>query len=53
MTGRQPCADALLDSLKRKETRVQEQPAPKRRQKADVVPKPDFPAQTQGRKMKR
>ena len=53
MTGRQPCADDLLESLKRNETRVQEQPAPKRRQKADVVPKPDFPAQTQGRKMKR
>ena len=48
MTGRQPCADDLFDSLKRKEAK-----APKRRQKADVVPKPDSPAQTQGRKMKR
>ena len=53
MTGRQPCADALFDSLKRKEAKDQKPSSPKRRPKADVVPKPDSPAQTQGRKMKR
>ena len=53
LTGRQPCADALFDSLKRKEAKAPKPSSPKRRQKADVVPKPDSPAQTQGRKMKR
>ena len=53
MTGRQPCADDLFDFLKRKETMDQKPSSPKRRQKADVVPKSDSPAQTQGRKMKR
>lgn len=52
MTGRQPCADDLFDSLKRKETMDQKPSSPKRRQKADVVPKPDSPARTRGRKMK-
>ena len=53
LTGRQPCADDLFDSLKRKETMDQKPSSPKRRPKADVVPKPNSPAQTQGRKMKR
>ena len=53
MTGRQPCADDLFDSLKRKEAKAPKPSSPKRRQKADVVPKPDSPVQTQGRKMKR
>ena len=53
MTGRQPYADDLFDSLKRKETMDQKPSSPKRRPKADVVPKPDSPAQTQGRKKRR
>ena len=53
LTGRQPYADDLFQSLKRKEAKVQKPSSPKRRQKADVVPKPDSPAQTQGRKIKR
>lgn len=53
LTGRQPCADDLFDSLKRKEAKAPKPSSPKRRPKADVVPKPDSPAQTQGRKIKR
>lgn len=53
MTGRQPCADALFDSLKRKEAKAPKPSSPKRRQKADVVPEPGSPVQTQGRKIKR
>ena len=53
LTGRRPYADDLFESLKRKETKDQKPSSPKRRPKADVVPKPDSPVQTQGRKMKR
>lgn len=53
LTGRQPYADDLFESLKRKETKAPKPSSPKRRPKADVVPEPDSPAQRQGRKMKR
>lgn len=53
LTGRQPYADDLFESLKRKETKVPKPSSPKRRPKADVAPEPGSPAQTQGRKMKR
>ena len=53
MTGRQPYADDLFKSLNCKEAKAPKPSSPKRRPKADVVPKPDSPAQTQGRKIKR